>query len=109
MMYPEVEKYLNNKPFDKKYYGERIFNCIEELSKQISADKQMHAWMRCKDNRYEDLYDEFIKRVENLIPIGNDVNDPEFEMYNMMHRQPFYNIWTNDVLRLIIKLKRESL
>jgi hypothetical protein len=106
MFYPEVYKHLNKDPFKKKQYGERIFSCMEDLRKKISLDPEMHAWMRCKENRYEDLYEAMIERIEDLIPIGNDVNDPEFEMYNVMHERSFYNIWTNDLLRHMLNYKR---
>ena len=107
MFYPEVEKYLKREKFHKNYC-ERIYACIENLRKQISTDKQMHAWLSCKDNRCEDLYNELIKQIENLIPFGNDIYDPVFEIYNIMHNQPFYNIWTNDLLRHLISNKQRK-
>lgn len=106
MFYPEVEKYLNKDRYVTENYRTLVLDVLDSLYKQLSADKEMHAWCRCKDNRYADLYDEFIKKVENIIPTGKDVYDEDFRMYNFLHNDDFYNIWTNDVLRLLIKMKR---
>lgn len=105
-MYPEVEKYLSKDKFYIEFYKTPILNIINGFYKQLSADKEMHSWCRCKDNRYEDLYDAFIEKVENLMPTFNDAHDDNFRIYNFLHDDDFYNIWTNDVLRLLIKMKR---
>lgn len=106
MMYPEVEKYFKQDKHYNNVYAKPILNILDCFYKQLSADREMHDWCRCKENRYEDLYDAFIKKVENIMLTFTDVNDKNFSLYNFLHNEDFYNIWTNDVLRLLIKMKR---
>jgi len=107
MFYPEVYKYFKKYPYEKEKYGERVHKCIENLRKQISRDPQMHNWLSCEENRYEDLYEILLEHVENLMPTGKDIHDPLFELYNYMHRQSFYNIWTNDLLSFMLRCKHK--
>ena len=103
MCYPEVEKYYKKNPYIKEMYGKQIWDCMENLRYQISKD--MHYQICCKDNRYEDLYEVFIEKVEQLFEIGTSVTDDAFVLYNVMHKEKFYHIWTNDLLRYIIRYK----
>lgn len=110
MMYPNIEKYFDSDKFHCENYRARVISFIDSLYKQLSCDMDLHKWCRCKDNRYEDLYNAFIEKVENIItPARQDIHSEEFFMYNFLHNDDFYNIWTNDVLRLLIKMKRGSL
>jgi len=103
MILPETNKYLEKDKFIQERYGEKIYNCIEEVCKSINMDAQMHQCICCKDNRYEDLYEMFIEKIETFFPIGEDVHDPMFSLYNVMHRTDFYEIWTNDLIKQLIQ------
>ena len=108
MLYPEVEKYFKKDRYICEKYRARTLELLDYLYKQLSADKEFHNWCRCKDNRYEDLYEAFIEKVENIMLTEDDDQSEDWRviMYNFLHNDDFYNIWTNDVLRLLIYLKR---
>ena len=103
MFYPEVDKYYQKDPYLKEKYGKQIWDCMEKLRNQISKD--MHYQICCKDNRYEDLYEVLI---EQLFEVGTSVTDDAFVLYNVMHQEKFYHIWTNDLLRHIMRYKRRK-
>ena len=106
MFYPEVDKYYQKDPYLKEKYGKQIWDCMEKLRNQISKD--MHYQICCKDNRYEDLYEVFIEKIEQLFEVGTSVTDDAFVLYNVMHQEKFYHIWTNDLLRHIMRYKRRK-
>ena len=41
-------------------------------------------------------------------PEDEEKLDNAFVLYNVMHQEKFYNIWTNDLLRHIMQYKRRK-
>lgn len=86
-------------------YGDKIFQILLNIYIVLSKDKKLNGWVNCTLNRYTDIYNEFIKMADNLIPLPEDIY--EIGPWNVIYyRDNFYDVWTNELLQYIMNNKK---